>query len=281
MKKLLLASISLLFVSTLALAQSAPEHYDFGVATIDTTDTSMDVRQVPTGQGFGVAEGKTTIHTGTDELKDMSIERIDERTNRVTIGDMQADLTKDIANPDKTYITNTKDKERLSIEKKLDVEAGTLEMVGRDENAGINTHYMKADKATQSLEYHANGNGEHATMQWKKTGPGEDDISGKVKASGKDYKMDMEFVNGQPIGSLQQVENGYLFKSRIYADGTMSQEISEYKTGKPLYHLTGTEDYMKIYNADNQLIAEGADEDNMKVYLKDEYKEYLKLDEEM
>ena len=281
MKKLLLASISLVFISGVALAQNAPEHYDFGVATIDTTDTSMDIRQVPTGQGFGVADGKTTIHTGTEELKDMSIERIDERTNRVTIGDMQADLTKDIANPDKTYITNPKGGEKLSIEKKLDVEAGTLEMIGRDENAGINTHYMKADKATQSLEYHANVNGEHNSMYLKKTGPGEDDISGRVKASGKDYKVNMELVNGKPIGSFQQVENGYLFKSRIYADGTITQEISEYKTGKPLFHLKGTEDYMKIYDADNRLVAEGADEDNMKVYLKDEYKDYLKLDEEI
>lgn len=279
MKKLLLASISLLFVSTVALAQSAPEHYDFGVATIDTTDTSMDVRQVPTGQGFGVAEGKTTIHTGTDELKDMSFEHIDERTNRVTIGDMQADLTQDIANPDKTYITNPKGNEKLSIERKIDAETGTVELIGRDENAGINTHYMKADKATQSLEYHANVNGEHTTMQLKKTGPGEDDVSGRVKASGKDYKMDLEVVNGQPIGSFQQVENGYLFKSRIYADGTMSQEISEQKTGKLLYRLTGTEDYMKIYDAENRLVAEGADEDNMKVYREDDYKEFLKLDE--
>lgn len=99
--------------------------------------------------------------------------------------------------------------------------------------------------------------------------------TGTFTYSHQEGSGNLQLNNGVPTGTIRQMENGYE-RIIMYTDGKMKVVINDQKTHKTLYTAYGTEENMKLYDANGKLIAEG-NEDDMKVYNKSAYQQYEKI----
>jgi len=168
--------------------------------------------------------------------------------------------------PDKNaraYITNKRENEG--------------EIVIKDTKTG-ETLISGAAKKTGTSEYlniKNNVPGREESLYYNVTGK-EGKETGTFTYSYQEGSGNLQLNNGVPTGTICQMENGYERIINMYADGKMKVIINDPKTHKMLYTAYGTEENMKLYDANGKLIAEG-NEDDMKIYDKNAYQQYEKI----
>lgn len=201
-------------------------------------------------------------------------------TQHVVYGEHQADITLEEVNQNEAnlYVSNPKGSEQAVVNIKRTESNDVIETTVYDQNTGKQLAHLSAKEGEYIDSVQQMGDTSHE-IHLKKTGPGDKDLSGTIKYSGKDESIDFQFSNGQVVGTFSQVENGIKTEITIMSDGSMQAVYSDYQTKEVLYKVVGTQDYTYLYDKDGHLIAEGT-EDAPKIYDKKAYEEFKKITDE-
>lgn len=219
------------------------------------------------------------VVTVTHAQEEISFENLDAETLRARIMEQTGDFKIVSATDDHAVIDVSNpygiQKARIDVRNKSEDEGG---MVIHDLKTGrvIGSASGKKDEYMKLNEDFPN---RKVDLDLRRTGAGEDDISGTIKYKSTEETLDLKITNGQPTGTIRQLENGYEQVITMYSDGSAKLQVNDPKTHKTLYTAQGTEERMKVFDSNGKLIAEGS-EDNMKVYDRQAFKKYEKMTED-
>lgn len=236
MKKTLLLGI--MMISSVANA----EVIEFMGRRMEIGENGMKITDRITGQVWGMENGKNYLNTGNNEVGTISSEFINKDTFRFGIGGTHMDMKADPNDPNTVLFLGPDGKVVRKMIKTIDANGNEVVQV-KDATGKIISQVTKGvnGKGASGSINEMFPNGQTLNMQIE---DGEV-VGGRAKFTGRKYKQDMRINRGN---------------IEIIVKDAISNKV--------ICKVQANDNYSRVFDGNGKLIAEGADEDNPKIYNK-------------